>query len=68
MKSPIEQAMDRVEWTPFERTEQPEPGSLFATHEGVMNFGAGIVLRCYQLSNGQMVFDAEDVEKFFGIK
>lgn len=37
---------------------------LFATHEGVWHFG-GHEIRCYRLSDGQTVFHADDVEKFF---
>lgn len=47
----------------------PEPeaviDSLYATHEGVFELG-GLQMRCYRLSNGQAIFNADDFEAFFG--
>ena len=65
---PIEQLLDAVEWTaiPLEEQKAPE-GSLYATHEGVLKIG-DCSLRCFTLNDGQRVFDAEYVAKFFGVE
>jgi hypothetical protein len=59
---PIERMLDAVEWRPI-----PGAGGtdLHATHEGVLAL-ADIELRCYVLSDGTRVFDADDIERFFG--
>lgn len=62
MKAPIDIVMDRVQWTPIKHEQQPD--GLYATHEGTLTI-EGYTLRCYILSDGQRVFHAEDVEKFF---
>lgn len=36
----------------------------FVTHSGVLKIGEHS-LRCFRLSNGEALFDAEDFEKFF---
>lgn len=61
-KTPIESIMDRLEWKPV--VHEVEPKGLYATHEGVLEI-AGSKFRCYQLSDGNRVIDADDVEKFF---
>lgn len=65
MKTPIEAIMDRMQFTPVKRIiPAPDDGTLYATHEGVMDLGE-MRLRVYQLNNGQRVIDAQDVEDFF---
>lgn len=61
---PIESAIDKVV------TENPKPtnlktGEVYPTHSGVLEI-EGIKLRCHILSNGMRIFDAEDIETFFG--
>ena len=55
--------MEKVEWRALpEPTEAP--GDLpYATHEGELELGEAC-LRCYTLSNGQRIINAEDLESF----
>ena len=55
--------MDAVTWRPTPWGDD-EPGGLHATHEGVLSM-PGAEFRCYQLSDGQRVLDADDVMRFF---
>ena len=68
MKAPIEMMLDGVTWVPAveERPTGPDnsDGIPFVTHEGVLDL-MGYQLRCYRLSSGQTVFNAEDIETFF---
>lgn len=48
-------------WT--EASHDQVPDGLYATHEGVFEFG-GARLRCYRLNDGRAIFDAEDFEAF----
>lgn len=54
-----------VEW---HETEAPPCDSdlPYATHEGVFEV-MGTRLRCYRLSDGSAVFNAEDFEAFLGL-
>ena len=55
--------MQSVEWIATGKTQD---GDLpVSTHEGVFNFG-GVDIRCYRLSNGDAVFNADDFKKVFG--
>ena len=65
MKTPIEMMLDGVHWQEAPTPEQPSDGMLWATHAGVLEL-AGSKLRCYRLSNGQTIFDADDFHDFFG--
>ena len=65
MSAPINTMIDNVA-TPNEPPENLKEGQVWATHSGVLKMGE-IELRCHVLSSGQRIFDAEDVEKFFGI-
>lgn len=62
-KTPIEMMLGGVQWIavdpPDDISDLP-----YATHEGVLNL-LGMDLKCYRLSTGQAIFDAEDMEKFF---
>jgi hypothetical protein len=65
VKSPVEQMLDTVEWVATNNEQsQGNDGLPHATHEGVLSIG-GMRLRCYRLSDGMAVFDADDVKKFF---
>lgn len=65
MKTPDE-LIDTIEWTPMppHATDVPDDGIPWATHEGVLHIG-NAQLKAYMLSNGQRVFDADDVQRFF---
>jgi len=65
VSAPIHRLLDTLDWTPVDKPEGVDPDGLYATHEGVLEIG-GARLRCYQLSDGQRVFDAGDVAEFFG--
>ena len=67
-KTPVEALLDSLAWEPI--PEHPgcveTGGSLpVATHVSVLSIG-GFPFRCYQLSNGERVFNADDVREFFG--
>jgi hypothetical protein len=66
-KTPIEKMLDNVTWDEYPTTSPlgPEDREVpYATHGGILEIG-GIKLRCYRLSNGQTVFNGEDVKSFF---
>lgn len=68
MSAPIDRLLDGLDWQ-----ELPPPehalvvdGDLpYATHEGTLAIGE-IELRCYTLSDGTRVFDADSVVEVFG--
>lgn len=64
MPTPIDAMLSTIEWQATNATP-PADGSLFATHEGTLDIG-GFVFRCYQLNDGRRVFNAEDIDRFFG--
>lgn len=55
--------LEGVTWIPAENEPDPNRPELpFATHSGVLHiFGTDI--RCYRLSDGKAVFDADDFEQ-----
>lgn len=64
-QAPIHKLLERVEWERLPSPgEPPKPGELYATHSGVVTFGERD-LRCYQLNDGQRVFDAADIHAMF---
>lgn len=63
MSEAIYGAIDSVV-RPVESPAKGDGKLPYITHEGVMKIGDAN-LRCYVLSNGMRIFDAEDVEKFF---
>ncbi len=68
-KTPAETLLDRVEWreTNIQASEVKDESDLpCATHEGVLELG-DMKLRCYRLSNGQTIINADDMNEFFGI-
>ena len=65
MKTPIEMLLDGVTWQQAERQPDIPDGLPWATHEGVLEI-AGNKLRCYRLSDGRAIFNAEDIHAFFG--
>lgn len=64
--TPADLMMNTVEWVECEG-EIPceDDGIPCATHKGTLKIG-DIELDCYQLSDGQRVFDADSVMRFFG--
>lgn len=66
-KSAIDMLMDGVKWEPVEYETEPSLVSdviPHATHRGVLRI-YNTEFRVYQLSNGQRIIDAEDLEEFF---
>lgn len=63
-KTPIDRFLDTIEWRAMETPSNTD--ELHATHCGILEI-AGVRLHVYQLSDGQRVIDADDMEKFFGI-
>ncbi len=64
--TPIEKMMDSVQWEEIEVDSDYVGGELpYSTHEGVLTIG-GLKLRCYRLSNGQNIFNADDIAAFLG--
>ncbi len=63
-KTPIEAALDQVDWSPtgISHSDSELP---YATHEGVFSLG-NISLRCYRLSDGRAIFHADDMRALFG--
>lgn len=62
--SAIEAMLERnVQWTELPEPENKE--GLYAVKEGVLELGA-LRLRAYVLNNGERVFDADDVGRFWG--
>jgi hypothetical protein len=64
----IHDLLDTVEWVEVEG-DPPEDDDLpYATHEGTLTLQAeGASLKCYQLNNGQCVFEAESLMRFLGV-
>ena len=61
--TPIDAMLNQIEWT--ESGEQQPSGELpHVTHSGVLEI-AGARLRCYRLSDGRAIFDADDFNDFF---
>jgi hypothetical protein len=65
-RSPMSYIMDGVHWEQVAVAQCCDDDLPWVTHQGVFDF-AGARLRCYQLSDGQRVFDADDVESAFGV-
>lgn len=65
---PADALLDSLDWTRMKLPppEQRASGLPVATHTAVLELG-GHNLRCYQLSNGARLIDADDVKKFFGL-
>ena len=64
MTAPVDLMLDAVDWQPLPEFDGV---GLHATHEGHINFGE-LRLKCYVLSDGQRVFDADSMEEFFGAR
>jgi hypothetical protein len=65
MAEPINTMLDMVNWRNLPERDSPVESPLpYATHAGELMIG-DFTFRVFQLSDGQRVFDADDVEKFF---
>jgi hypothetical protein len=67
VSAPIDRMLETVKWKALDLTDCSfvgEPDALYATHEGTLEI-ADARLRCYQLNDGQRVFDADDVAAIF---
>lgn len=72
-RTPIEMYLDGLAWKTSlseseieKRQEQfASDGILYATHEGQLEI-FGSTIRCYQLNDGQRVFDADDLARIVG--
>jgi hypothetical protein len=66
MPTPVEMLLAGVSWEAVpDPAECHNDGIPYATHRGVLEL-AGQSLRCYRLSNGLAVFDADDLRCFLG--
>ena len=64
--TPVEIFLDQnVEWTEVEPPEDITGDIPYVVRSGVLRIGSD-ELRCYVLSNGQRIFDADDFGRFFG--
>ena len=63
---PVDALLNAVDWVPAEGVE-PSDDMPYATHTGVLTI-SGVSFRCYQLSDGRRVIDAEDIKAFFGLR
>ena len=68
MKTPMDALLNAVEWQKVEQSEYIGIADdlPWVTHSGILNIGSAS-FRCYQLSDGTRILDAEDVEEFFGL-
>jgi hypothetical protein len=62
MTAPIDKLLEEVAWEPTGAADSE--GLPYATHSGVFEF-AGMKLRCYRLSDGRAVFNADDFKAAF---
>lgn len=58
--SPI---MQNVVWEVCDPPKETKNGIPYVTHEGVLEM-MGKRMRCFRLSNGEAVFEAEDFKEF----
>lgn len=65
-RSLMDYILDGVQWEQVVGTQGNSDDLPWVTHQGIFDF-AGVRLRCYQLSDGRRVFDADDVEAAFGV-
>lgn len=64
MSLPVEKLINGVV-TPNKKPDNIQEGQLWATHSGVLKIGE-CELKCHILNNGMRIFDADDIEKYFG--
>lgn len=67
LDTPMTRLLNALDWQELPAPEGSIPdGVPVATHEGVLRLGE-LSLRVYQLSDGQRIISAEDMEQFFGV-
>jgi hypothetical protein len=67
MTTPIEKAMDAIEWAPVKLEFFDSDNELpYVTHSGVLSIG-GFKIRVHQLSNGMRVIEEGDLAELLGI-
>lgn len=65
MKSPIEKLLDQVTWREVHVPQDHIVDGLpYATHEGMLKIPGVGEFRVHQLSNGERVIQAEDIERW----
>jgi hypothetical protein len=63
---PIQVLMEQVDWKPIPNAVMHAGDDMpYATQTGTLELGS-VTLRCYTLSDGQHVVDADDVARWFG--
>ena len=63
--STIEKMLDAVLWEDVAEPAMTDDTDIpYVTHVGYLDIGQP--LKCYQLSDGMRVIDAEDMERLFG--
>lgn len=65
MASPMDKAINALEWTEAEAQEPNEDGLPFVTHTGILKI-LDVEITVHQLSNGMRVIPSEDMAKLFG--
>lgn len=63
MSAAIHPILEDVAWTEEPKHDSPTLGFPYVTHSGVLDL-AGVKLRCYRLSDGRAILDAEDIHAF----
>jgi hypothetical protein len=66
MPNAADRLLDTVEWQKLPPPDEANLDGTYATHQGTLTIG-DTTLRCYVLSDGQRLIDAEDVQKLLGL-
>lgn len=65
MTTPIEKLLDNIEWKRSDKSDLSHDDNLpYVTHSGVLKIDT-IELKCYTLSDGRRIFDADDINNLF---
>lgn len=65
--TPTEILLNKVQWTKVAVDKgNTGTGMPYVTHQGTLKLD-DVELRCYQLNDGRRIFDAEDIERLFGL-
>jgi len=65
MKTPIEYALDKVDFKPVEVVRTEGSNLPYVTHEGVLRI-AEISIKVYVLNTGERIIPEDELNKFFG--
>lgn len=66
MDKPIETMLDNIHFEPCEKPDNVGEDELYATHVGYLDI-ADCLLKCFVLSDGQRVIDADSMAEIFGM-